>query len=397
MSEGDKLHLDEAAHRIAEQLAKPVVVYDAGLNVITFSVHEGEVDRGRLAIILNRRATPRAADMIAQSNARNSREPVVLPAYADVPARVLMPLRHDGRLYGYLAFSEPGAIDDVTPKHYAEQLDEASETLGAILAVMDLEQRDTTAMHRRLAEDLLGTDSAAKTLAIDSLLSRGLIAKSDRYAVVVIRYRTTDLSANAQRLELETQVQQVARSSVFTGFGSTFGAYAVVVIPGAVDLEQLDGLLARNAGSDLMAGVGGERSELSLMGESLREAQIACEAAIRIPGYKARAAAWHELGLDRILLQLPLNTLKLTDLPDGVVKLLSVESGIDLARTLNSYLSVGGEAQETARRLHIHRSTLYYRLDKIREITGLDLTDGNVRRDIHTGLRIAQLAGFWAA
>ena len=43
----------------------------------------------------------------------------------------------------------------------------------------------------------------------------------------------------------------------------------------------------------------------------------------------------------------------------------------------------------------IHRSTLYYRLDRIRELTGSDLHDGRTRRELHTGIRIAQLAGLW--
>ena len=43
----------------------------------------------------------------------------------------------------------------------------------------------------------------------------------------------------------------------------------------------------------------------------------------------------------------------------------------------------------------IHRSTLYYRLDRIRELTGRDLRDGRTRRELHTGIRIAQLAGLW--
>jgi DNA-binding PucR family transcriptional regulator len=36
--------------------------------------------------------------------------------------------------------------------------------------------------------------------------------------------------------------------------------------------------------------------------------------------------------------------------------------------------------------MHIHRTTLYYRLDRIREITGLDIDDGDVRLHLHLGL-----------
>ena len=48
----------------------------------------------------------------------------------------------------------------------------------------------------------------------------------------------------------------------------------------------------------------------------------------------------------------------------------------DLIHTLDVYLALGGDARKTAETLHLHRSTLYYRLDKITEAVGGDLGDG---------------------
>jgi DNA-binding PucR family transcriptional regulator len=48
--------------------------------------------------------------------------------------------------------------------------------------------------------------------------------------------------------------------------------------------------------------------------------------------------------------------------------------------------------------LCIHRQTLYYRLGRIEELTGLDLADGADRLLLHLGVRAARLAEFgWAA
>lgn len=60
--------------------------------------------------------------------------------------------------------------------------------------------------------------------------------------------------------------------------------------------------------------------------------------------------------------------------------------------TLEAYLGAGGDARASARALGIHRSTLYYRLTRIRTTTEVDLSDGFARRDLHTGLRVARLA-----
>ena len=389
------MELDEATQSIAEQLGRAVVVFDTELNVIAFSVHDGDVDRGRLAIILNRKATPHAAEMIAQSKAKNSREPVVLPPYDDVNARVLMPLRHQERLYGFLSFSETHHIDGDALHAYSDRLAQASSTLGALLALRELEKRDTVNTSRELLKDLLGPVELARTRAAASLVSGGLLAKDDRYATVLIRHRHPDSDASALRLLLGGVLREVLRSSMFTAFGSLIDSFAVAIIPGSADEAQVDAILRRHSEASLVAGIGGESESLDGVVDSFRQARIASLGALHSRDGRL-VACWDRMGLDRLLLQLPLEDLHRDDLPVGVTQLLRTESGIDLARTLDAYLSCGGEAQETARQLHIHRSTLYYRLDKIREITGLELADGDVRRELHTGLRVAELAGFWS-
>ncbi|MFD1048731.1 PucR family transcriptional regulator, partial [Kibdelosporangium lantanae] len=59
----------------------------------------------------------------------------------------------------------------------------------------------------------------------------------------------------------------------------------------------------------------------------------------------------------------------------------------DLVQTLSHYLDCGGNYDETAAALLIHRSTLRYRLQRIRDITGLDLTDVDNRLNLHVATR----------
>lgn len=60
----------------------------------------------------------------------------------------------------------------------------------------------------------------------------------------------------------------------------------------------------------------------------------------------------------------------------------------DLVATLSVYLECGGGYDATAETLAIHRSTLRYRLQRIREITRLDLADVDVRLNLHVATRI---------
>jgi DNA-binding PucR family transcriptional regulator len=47
--------------------------------------------------------------------------------------------------------------------------------------------------------------------------------------------------------------------------------------------------------------------------------------------------------------------------------------GAQLVMTLSEYLECGGNYNATARVLSVHRSTLKYRLKRIREVSGYDL------------------------
>jgi PucR family transcriptional regulator, purine catabolism regulatory protein len=66
-------------------------------------------------------------------------------------------------------------------------------------------------------------------------------------------------------------------------------------------------------------------------------------------------------------------------------------SGRNLSRTLRVYLETQGNTSEAARRLHLNRHSLLYRLKKIEKLTGRDLADGNERFLFDLTLRLAAL------
>ena len=62
------------------------------------------------------------------------------------------------------------------------------------------------------------------------------------------------------------------------------------------------------------------------------------------------------------------------------------ERGSDLVRTLAVYFDAGENASEAAERLFLHRNSLLYRLERIQNLTGLDLKDPEVRLALRLGL-----------
>jgi DNA-binding PucR family transcriptional regulator len=76
-----------------------------------------------------------------------------------------------------------------------------------------------------------------------------------------------------------------------------------------------------------------------------------------------------------------------------VPALLAHRHGAELAAALEATLDAGGDVARAARELHVHRATLYRRLERVQELTGLDLASGDDRLRAHLALRMWRLAG----
>ena len=57
----------------------------------------------------------------------------------------------------------------------------------------------------------------------------------------------------------------------------------------------------------------------------------------------------------------------------------------DLVRTLETFLEADGNVAGTAQRLFTHRHTIYYRLERVRELSGLDVSSSDGREKLSLG------------
>lgn len=67
------------------------------------------------------------------------------------------------------------------------------------------------------------------------------------------------------------------------------------------------------------------------------------------------------------------------------------EHSTELVHTLDVFFSENANASSTARSLFVHRNTLNYRLQRIVEITGMDLNDAEARLSLQLGIKIHHL------
>ena len=135
-------------------------------------------------------------------------------------------------------------------------------------------------------------------------------------------------------------------------------------------------------------GVGGRCSAPAEFARSYRQAQLALsvQASLVAPD---QVMAFDDLGVYRLLSEgAGVGSM------EGFVRrwlgaLLDydVSKGAELVSTLSGYLECGGSYDNAASHLSIHRSTLRYRLGRIREVSGHDLADPDTRFNLQLATR----------
>ena len=120
-----------------------------------------------------------------------------------------------------------------------------------------------------------------------------------------------------------------------------------------------------------------------------RQAEIAALCARAQPAL-GPVAAYDELGSWALIAELWTRA-EHPEPPPQITALAAHRRGDQLIEALEGLLEHGGDVAEAAKRLNMHRATLYRRLERIEEITGLDLERGDDRLLAHLGLRLLRL------
>jgi len=164
----------------------------------------------------------------------------------------------------------------------------------------------------------------------------------------------------------------------------------VIVAPhGGTDWEALRlAIVAQLGGGGCRLGVGEPCRRPSALPRSLHEAQLALRLQ-KSSSEAERTSAFADLGVLRMLASIK----DLADVEGYVRKWLGVLATYDerkhtqLVKTLTEYLQHGGGYEATSQALSVHRSTLKYRLQRIRELTGFDLSDPETHFNLELATR----------
>ncbi|GAA4941884.1 hypothetical protein HD597_001171 [Nonomuraea thailandensis] len=375
--------LQRTVDELAARLDRPLLLEDRVQRVVAYSEQSGAMDDVRRDSILRRHTVPEVRQWLRTAGIHEATGPLRTPGapHLGLLPRVCVPIRHADGLLGFLWLidAEPAMTD-------AGVAEAAAAAPGLALALFHESLASGLASHRELEAVtglLLGDREAAKDAA-EQLIEAGAFPQAQPVSVQVARPRTAEPD-DALRLALEQGLLALRRRlSGHHPLHLVRYDHAVLLTAGPpVPADDLHAAMP----VPVVVGIGRPSPALARAAGSYREARNAAEVAARVPGL-GRTAEWARLGVYRMLTQLPDQ-----ELHPGLEGLLGDAQYLPLLETLETYLDLAGSAVATSRALRLHRTSLYYRLQRVEELARTDLKDGGERLALHLSLKLARLSG----
>jgi PucR C-terminal helix-turn-helix domain/GGDEF-like domain len=389
--------LQQLVDRIADRVGRPALVEDRRQRVVCYSAQAEPLDEVRRSSILRRSTTPEVIAFFAGFDITRSHAPVRTPA---APAlgllpRVCVPVWHSDLLLGFVWFVDSPPLPAAGLAQAVSSSGELAMALYRVNLLGELAaRREADAVRGLLSadasvrfesvtlvvgEDLLDSDGPTVALvATDpdpARLEQALVATrrwyGSRSAVHLAR------TSRGVVLLRPPAAAPAAPSSAAPGImGGVTGAGSAEILAAA---EYLAGQVSG------VVGVGDAVPSLADAATSVEQATQAARIAVQLPAAvgSTRVAVWSRLGVYRILAAADLTGI---EVHPGLSRL-----SPSFVATLEAYLDLAGDAAATAARLRVHRTTLYYRLARIEELTGADLRDGLQRLALHLAVKAAHL------
>ncbi|WP_129720871.1 PucR family transcriptional regulator [Corynebacterium striatum] len=339
--------IQELADDIARQLQCSVEVTTPSINVIAASAQLGAVDSHRVASILERTPPPEPIPWMLSYGIQESSDPVRLPANAeyDMLPRVVIPLRHGPELVGHVWIIDEHALSDAALATVSPQL----STLTKLVDERDAYLATRAQQLGDLARDIVAGDESALAIARE----RDLLPRDGE----VLIHR---IDVDGDLVQLSMELARPLRRRPFLALDLHD---SLIIVESPRDEQDTKTLIEEVASAALTAG-----TQIGARGSAptARRARFMADVA-RLTGQPAMD--WAVAGAWRALLG--------WDLSPATVRALSPDAALLLDAKRNSYwesllcyFEHSRNVNDTAAALYIHRATLHYRLDRVREILG---------------------------
>lgn len=396
--------LPALAQNLAELLGDPVAIADVHGELLAWAVPAGTDASGvpeRLHALLRTRAC--SADvLISEAGVMHRREAVVLGGQR--LSRVVTPVATGGQAYGAVLVWELGR-----PVAHTDLI--VLDTAATVVALEFVNRRALLEVERRYSSEFLVSlcasdpDEGAQQLLIRRARSFGLDLTRPHY-VIAVRTLPPAGDPEAQVL-LDRLYDAVQRAVAGEGFVGEHDSCVVLIFPALAEdarnealgraerlVEGMRPLLSRVR---VTVGVGGAYAGAEGVRRSYREARKAVAIAERVWG-PGGVVHFDDLGVYTVL-DAAMASEQLERFLAGVRSLVEYDQahGTELVRTLEAFFAHNGSVRRVAAALYLHYNTVLYRLERIQQLTGMDLKDPDCRLSLQIALKAARLTGLLPA
>ncbi|WP_026411599.1 PucR family transcriptional regulator [Actinomadura oligospora] len=377
------------ANAIAALLDGPATVEDRSGRVLAFSSRQDEGDQARIATILDRQVPADKLRALEERGAFHalyrSDRPVYVEGIAEKP-RVAIAVRAGGEILGSIWV----VVDRPLTPDRERSLAEAAR----VVALHLLRRRAGQDVERRLRADLLATVLEGGANASEAAARLGLTAQP----ACVLALAVTGESPAADRVAAGERVSDALALHLAAIHPRTatasLGGVTYAILPTATDepaLRVADAFLTRvGARVPAVIGIGRVAARPAHLPRSRHDADRALRV-LRQGRARARAARLTDVHVASLMADLADRMADEDDVPDGpVVRLRAydAEHHTALTGTLAAWLDTFGDVPAAAAAVHVHPNTFRYRLKRLTEVSGLDLTDADARFEAMLQLRL---------
>ena len=239
-----------------------------------------------------------------------------------------------------------------------------------------------------LIAQLIEGNGGPQTILSDQSLRYGIDLRLPwRLLLVSIRNGQSPSSTRAYR-----SINQVLNQLQSNAVAAQFAGHVVILVQADQDIDALAAALQEDLeknGGSLTIAISAEFAGADHVGSAHHQCHEVLAIARRIHSDRP-IQAFDSLGYIHALYHAgPASLAQNPQVP--VLRQLLDEKQADLFNTLEAYLDAGGNSVQTAETLHIHRSTLNYRLARIRDICAVDLSSPVTRLNLHIALKLMRL------
>ncbi|MFE3630328.1 PucR family transcriptional regulator [Streptomyces goshikiensis] len=383
---------------ISALLGAPATLENRDFRLIAFGAHDSDddlaMDPVRTRSILTRQSTAAVRSWFEGFGIARATGPVRIPAAPDAGVfrgRICLPVRYRGIVQGYvwLLDQDPGGQDpdgqDPSPGPAA--LDAAMEVAQRIGVLLAEEAKAGADLSREFLAVLTAGRGWPQDMAVAALREALGPGADGPHAAVCVAPWAGEVPASVPGAAAVCLVPWRGREED----GPAEQALALLVRLRSADVATPAVTLAtRLAGGGGQpgpptAGIGEPRRGLASLADAWTEASAGARAAAAQPRL-GPVAQWSAIGPYRMLAALAADPVD-----EPATRALLAPAHRELARTAEVFLDSAGQAGRAAAALGIHRQTLYYRLSRVEQLTGLDLDEGEDRLLLHMALKSARL------